>query len=228
MDASMLNKKSRWAFPCIFWAALGSAVFMILGCRQSQPEVRSLLSFSETWNAARNSDRLFCQYAYKVAEETDSAREKLFAHFLASNRVSEVVMLLEYANPINLREYRMIVVTKRCAYHLSHFEYGKILMCHLDVLDSELTEVRKSIGVLYGYQSERVTLGSQLNVVFVTLYTKQKAGAMFFSEMPKLGLKRAFGSSKNPQYSTFCRLLDILLLAKGKDGVVPEFKIGRA
>lgn len=208
----------------VLWTALSSAVLMISGCRQPQPEVRSLLSFPETWEAAKNSDRLFCQYARKVAEETDLSRGKLCAQFLASNRVSEVVMLLEYANPGNLREYRMIVVTKRGAYHLSRLEDGETVTYRLKIAKKELTEIRKVLTVLVGYQSERIGLSSNYpSVVFVTTYERQKATRVFFSEEPRLGLKRVFGMSKNAYYPAFHRLCEILILAKGEDGVIPEF-----
>ena len=128
----------------IILGVLAVAVSVLSGCRQRQPEVRSLLSFPETWEAAKNSDRLFCDYARKVAGETDPVREKLLSQFLTSNTVNDAVLLLEYANPINLCEYRMI------------------------------------------------------------------------------------GTSINPQYPTFRRLCDILLLAKGDDGEVPEFSIRQA
>ena len=226
----MANKDVCLSLSCAFRAGLFSVVFALSGCRQPQPEVRRLLSFPETWEAAKNSDRLFCQYARKVAEETDPAREKLFAQFLACNRVGEVVMLLEYANPGNLREYRMIVVTKRGAYHLSRLEDGETAACRLKIAKKEWGELQTCIPALSGYQSERVTLGWHHlpHVLFVTTYRNQKATGMFFSEIPMLGVKRAFGTSKNPQYEAFRRLCDILLLAKGEDGVVPEFTIRQA
>lgn len=200
------------------------AVSLLSGCRQPQPEVRSLLSFPETWEAARNSDRLFCDYARKIAGETDPVREKLFTQFLASNRVDDIVMLLEYANPACLSDYRIILVAKHGAYHLSHLEGGETAACRLKVAEKELTEIRKSLKVLVGYQSERIGLSHNApSVVFVTVYERQKAARMFFSQEPILGLKRVFGASKNPHYPAFIRLCEILILAKGEDGVVPKF-----
>jgi len=205
-------------------------VMVLSGCRQTQPEVHSLLSFPETWEAAKNSDRLFCQYARKVAEETDTVREEVLSQFLASNRVSDVVLILEYANPVNLREYRMIVVTKRGAYHLSRFENGDTATCRIRVSVNELSEIRKCVGALHGYQSEYVIRKSAHSpcVLFATPYVKQKVTEMFFSDRPMLGVKRMVGTSRNPQYPTFRRLCDILLLAKGEDGVIPEFTIRQA
>ena len=222
----MANKDARLSLVA-FRAGLFSVVFALSGCRQPQPEVRSLLSFPETWEAARNSDRLFCDYARKIAGETDPVREKLFTQFLASNRVDDIVMLLEFANPVNLREYRMIVVTKRGAYHLSRLEDGEMVTCRLKIAKKELTEIRNSLKVLVGYQSERLTLSHNApSVVFVTVYERQKAASMFFSQEPRLGLKRVLGGSKkNPHYPAFIRLCEILILAKGENGVVPKFTI---
>jgi len=203
---------------------------MISGCRQPQPEVRSLLSFPETWEAAKNSDRLFCQYARKVAEETDTVREEVLSQFLASNRVSDVVLILEYANPVNLREYRMIVVTKHGAYHLSRLEDGETATCRLKISGAEWSDLRKGADALHGYQGERVMPDwhHAPYVFFITLYAKQKVAEMFFFVRPSLGIKRMVGTSKNSQYQTLRRLCDILLLAKGEDGVIPEFTIRQA
>ena len=85
--------------PRILLAGFALAVSVLSGCRQPQPEVRSPLSFPETWEAVRNSDRLFCQYARKVAEETDPVREKILSQFLTSNKVTVRLSPLE---PLNL------------------------------------------------------------------------------------------------------------------------------
>ena len=202
------------------------ALSVLSGCRQPQLEVRSLLSFPETWDAARKGDRLFCDYARKVAEETDSVREKLLSQYLTSNKVTDVVMLLEYMNPIQRSDYRIVLVTKHGAFHLSHLEGGETAACRLKIAKKELTEIRKSLKVLVGYQSERIGLSHNApSVVFVTVYERQRGASMFFSQEPMLGLKRVFGVSKNLHYPAFIRLCEILILAKGEDGVVPKFKL---
>jgi len=204
------------------------AVSVLSGCRQPQPDVRSLLSYPETWAAARNEDRLLCDAARKVAVGTDSAREKLLTQFLASNRVNDVVMLLEYANPVCYREYRMIIVTTRDAYQLSSSASGETAVCRLKIAHNERAEIRKSLKVLTGYSNERIWLSHNTPCfVFVTVYERQKATRMFFSEEPRVWLKRerVLGIiSKNSHYLEFHRLCEILLLAKVEDGVVLEFK----
>jgi len=190
------------AYTSIILTGVAIAVSVLSGCRHPQPEVRSLLSFPETWEAARNSDRLFCQYAHKIAEETDPFREKLLTQFLASNTVTDVVMLLEYMNPVCLSEYRIILVTKHDACHLSHLKGGETAACRLKVTKKELAEIRNSLKVLAGYQSERVLLSHNApNIVFVTVYERQKAAGMFFSQEPRLGLKRVHCTT--PLFSYF-------------------------
>ena len=223
----MANKDVCLSLSCAFRAGLFSVVFALSGCRQPQPEVRSLLSYPETWEAARKGDRLLCDAARKVAGGTDSARERRLTQFLASNRLDDVVMLLEYANPICYREYKMIIVTKRDAYQLSSSASGETAVCRLRIAPNERADIRKSLKVLTGYSNERIGLSHNTPCfVFVTVYERQKATWMFFSERPRVGLKggRVFGISKNSHYLEFHRLCEILLLAKVEDGVVLEFK----
>ena len=212
----------------IILGGLAVAVSVLSGCRQPQPDVRSLLSYPETWAAARNEDRLLCDAARKGAGETDSAREKLLTQFLASNRVNDVVMLLEYANPACYSEYRMIIVTKRDAYQLSSSASGETAVCRLKITRNERAEIRRGLEVLAGYSNERIWLSHNAPCfVFVTVYERQKATRMFFSEMPHVGLKRERVNgiiSKNSHYLAFHRLCEILLLAKVEYGVVLEFK----
>jgi hypothetical protein len=186
-------------------------------------EIRPLLSFSEVWDAAEADDRLFGGIASKIAEKTDKTREKLFAQFITEIPVRDVVLLMEYANPVCTSEYRMIIVTKRSAYHFGQSERGDYFKRRLNLAERDLSEMMICANALSGYRSERVIQDLHVPcVLFVTLYENQHATQMCFSDMPMLG-ERLVGVSRNPQYPMFKRLCDLLLLAKSEDGTIPGF-----
>lgn len=193
-------------------------VVVLSGCRQSPPEVRSLLSFQDDWGTAKNEKPYLADIAHEIVARTDSLRQSEVAQVLAKKGINDIVALLEYESPGgNLKGvYTVFVIARRSVYRIRIFDHGRDVT-KLAILKSEVLEAAKCIDALRGYKGNDIPAACDLDMVFVTTYKNKKAATMFFAYMMTLDAKRTWAKHGSPQGRIFYRLCEILLLAPSGD-----------
>lgn len=199
------------------------AVVLLSGCRQSPPEVRSLLSFQEVWDSLKKESPYFCERAHNIAVRTDSLRQKEIMQFLAKYKINDLIALLEYESyGWNFKGiYTVVVVTKHNAYQIRFFNQGRELK-RLRIAEEEMAENCKNVAALDRYEGERLSGACDIGIIFMTTYKNKHPATMFVQDgpMPDISRKRAKGRG-TPQYQAFYLLCESLLLAE-KDGLADE------
>ena len=199
------------------------AVVLLSGCRQSAPEVRSLLSFQEVWDSLKKESPYFCERAHKIAVRTDSLRQEEISQFLAKYKINDLIALLEYESyGWNFKGvYTVVVVTKHNAYQIRFFNQGRELK-RLRIAEEEMAENCKNVAALDRYEGERHPGACDIGIIFMTTYKNKHPATMFVQDgpMPDISRKRAI-RRRTPQSQAFYLLCGSLLLAE-KDGLADE------
>ena len=193
-------------------------VMAFSGCRQSPPEVRSLLSFQDDWDTARNEKPYLVDRAHGIVARTEALRQNEVAQVLAKNGINDVVALFEFESPgWNLKGiYTVFVIARRSVYRIRIYDHGRDVT-ELAISKSEVLEAAKCIDALRGYKGNDIPAACDLDMVFVTTYKNKKAATMFFAYMMTLDAKRTWAKHGSPQGRIFYRLCEILLLASTGD-----------
>jgi len=204
-------------------AAAGLAIALIAGCRQSPPEVRSLLSFQKVWDSLKKESPYFCERAHNIVVRTDSLRQKEISQFLAKYKINDLIALLEYeSSGWNCKGiYTVVVVTKHNAYQIRFFNQGRELE-RLKIAEEEMAENCKNVAALDRYEGKRLPGACDIGVIFMTTYKNKHPATMFVSDGPIPDItRRRLKRRGTPQSQAFYQLCGSLLLAE-KDRLADE------